>query len=78
MHMLMMMLMWSLRGLSIAVAGNTMWLRRVMILRLRALSIVRSWRPVRLHWRHYIEVSTRGEQLVEKTLNLLCGGCCCA
>lgn len=60
-HVLVVMLMRALWGLSIAVTGNTVWLRRKMVLRLRALGIVWSGRSVSLHWRHYVDLSSRAE-----------------
>ena len=76
MHVLVVMLVWCLRRLPVGVAGNAMRLRRVMELRLRARSIMGSWRSVRLHWCHCDQIKIQVEGLVKAVFDLLWGGCC--
>lgn len=56
--MLLLMVVWSMqRRLTVAVAGDPMWLRWIVVVWLGALRVMRLWGSIRPHWHHWSYIS---------------------
>ena len=67
--MLLLMVVRSMRRwLTVAVAGDPMRLRWIVVMWLGALRVMRLWRSVRPHWHHWSRISSLFETLSQRFL----------